>query len=134
MRYLSVLIWLLLGVPAALVLVTFAVNNRQPVVFDLWPAPFSIDGVQLYLPIYLAFLIGGAFGAAMQWIKDGKVRMRFRRYRRIAADHEAARDRARRQVERLEAALEKAGAEDAGTPPAAAAGGTAAPAKLLGAG
>ena len=48
----------LIGVPAALVVVDFAVANRQPLTLELWPLPWSLEA-----PAFLAVL--GALGAGL---------------------------------------------------------------------
>lgn len=67
MRALARTIAWLTGLPLALLVVLFAVANRQPVALELWPVPGAVE-----LPIYLAVLgalaVGLVVGAAVVWL------------------------------------------------------------------
>jgi uncharacterized integral membrane protein len=80
----------LVTLPAAIVLVVFAVSNREAVTVAFWPLPARL-GAPLYLVVLLALLAGFLVGEFVAWINA-------RRARRLA------RERARR-IEALEREL-----------------------------
>ena len=67
------LIHWLVTAPLALVLVVFAVSNREMVSVTFWPTPFEIDA-PLYLVALVALLIGFLLGELTAWINGGKKR------------------------------------------------------------
>jgi uncharacterized integral membrane protein len=67
------LIHWLVTAPLALVLVVFAVSNRETVSVTFWPTPFEIDA-PLYLVALVALLIGFLLGELTAWINGGKKR------------------------------------------------------------
>jgi lipopolysaccharide assembly protein A len=70
---------------AAVLLVLFAVSNRETVSVGLWPLPFLAD-LPLYLLCFLSFLIGGLIGVWAAWIAGRRDRRELRsRRRRIEA-------------------------------------------------
>jgi len=81
---------------AALVLVPFAVSNREPVSLGLWPLPFLVD-LPLYLLVLLVLLAGLVLGAAAVWIAGRSLRRELRRRRRRieALERELAASRSR---------------------------------------
>jgi uncharacterized integral membrane protein len=93
--------WLVTG-PVILVLVIFAVSNRETVTVTLWPLPFSLDAA-LYLIVLLAGLAGFLIGELVAWING-------RSWRRDA------RSKARR-IEALERELAATQAQLAPAPP-----------------
>jgi uncharacterized integral membrane protein len=74
----------------ALLLVVFAVSNRESVTVTFWPLPVLIEA-PLYLVVLLATLLGFLFGEVVAWIGG-------RRWRRHARQR-------RRRVEALEREL-----------------------------
>jgi uncharacterized integral membrane protein len=78
----------LIGLPFLLVLILFALANRQPVTLSLWPT-----GLSLTTPISVAILVGmgGAFllGAVFVWIPALGARRRARRFERATRRLEA---------------------------------------------
>lgn len=68
-RFLS---WLIM-VPAFIAVIIFALNNKTPVVLDLWPF-----GVTVEMPVYLAFLTalvaGALIGGTAAWWGQGRAR------------------------------------------------------------
>jgi uncharacterized integral membrane protein len=69
----------------AIVLILFAVSNREAVSVELWPLPFLAD-VPLYLLCFLSLLFGVLIGVAVAWIAGhGKRRELRTRRRRIEA-------------------------------------------------
>src|SRR6185437_4624597 len=95
----------LVTLPAAAILVVFAVSNREPVTVAFWPLPARLDA-PLYLVVLLALLAGFLAGEFVAWING-------RRARRLA------RQRARR-IEALESELAATQASLAAPPPRAA--------------
>lgn len=67
-----------LGIPLLVVLVLFALSNRQPVTVGFWPTDFN-----LVVPLAGAVLAVAAFaflaGALIVWISELRVRRRARR-------------------------------------------------------
>jgi uncharacterized integral membrane protein len=82
-RYLR---WILLAL-VALILVVFAISNREMVTLTLWPLPAQLNA-SLYLVVLLTLLVGFLLGELVAWVNA-------RRWRR------EARQRARR-IEELE--------------------------------
>ena len=71
--------------PAAAVLVVFAVSNREPATVAFWPLPARLDA-PLYLVVLLALLVGFLAGELVAWINAGRARRLAReRARRIEA-------------------------------------------------
>lgn len=69
---------LLLGAPFLIVLVLFALSNRQPVTLGFWPTDF-----RLVMPLSGAVLIVAAaaflVGAVIVWLTELRIRRRARR-------------------------------------------------------
>ena len=65
----------------AVLVVLFAVSNRQLVTVEIWPFPFQIS-LGLYAVILLAVLIGFIAGAIGAWMTGGKRRREHRATRR----------------------------------------------------
>jgi lipopolysaccharide assembly protein A len=93
--------WLVTG-PVILILVVFAVSNRETVTVTLWPLPFSLEAA-LYLIVLLAALVGFLIGEFVAWVNG-------RSWRRDA------RTKARR-IEALERELAATQAQLAPAPP-----------------
>ncbi len=72
------LIRLVVFLAVALVGISIAISNRQPVTLALEPLPYAID-VPLYLVIFAVLFIGVLVGAFAMWWRDGRVRKRARR-------------------------------------------------------
>lgn len=74
--------WLVTA-PLALLLVVFAVSNRESVTVTLWPLPATLDA-PLYLVVLLVLLAGFLVGQLVAWINGaGWRREARRRARRI---------------------------------------------------
>lgn len=82
MRFLRVLFAALL----LIILVVFAVSNRQGVAVSLEPLPFILD-LPLYLLVFLVFLVGLVAGAVLGRLNAWSAA---RRKRQIAAQKPAA--------------------------------------------
>ena len=69
----------------AIVLILFAVSNRDTVSVGFWPLPFLAD-VPLYLLCFLSLVTGALIGAATAWMVGHRKRRELRsRRRRIDA-------------------------------------------------
>ena len=84
------LIYWLVGAPLALVVVIFAVTNRDGVTLSFWPLPIKLQA-PVYLIVLLTLLAGFLVGEFVAWING-------RRWRREAR-HNA------RRIEALEREL-----------------------------
>jgi uncharacterized integral membrane protein len=58
--------WFLIGL-LALLLIVFAVANRNTVTLTLWPLPIAIDA-PLYLVVLLTLLVGFLLGELAAWM------------------------------------------------------------------
>jgi len=78
----------LIALPFLVVLILFALSNRQPVTLSLWPT-----GLELTAPAAVLILVGmaGAFllGALFVWIPALGMRHRARRFERSTRDLQA---------------------------------------------
>jgi len=75
--------WIVLGV-VALILILFAVSNRESVSVGLWPLPDLVQ-MPLYLVVLGTLLVGFFFGQLVTWIGGWRWRREARRSRdRIA--------------------------------------------------
>ena len=77
--------------PVALVIVVFAVANRQVVTVDLWPFELSLTP-PLFALVLGAMLIGFLAGMFVMWVSAGKTRDRARRqtYRASSLEREVS--------------------------------------------
>ena len=66
-----------LTVPLAIILVLFAIDNRDRLTISFWPLPWSAT-LPSFLALFLAVLIGFFAGAAALWLSGGKLRRRAR--------------------------------------------------------
>jgi len=73
----------------AVVLILFAVSNRETVAVGFWPLPFLAD-VPLYLLCFLSLAIGALIGVAIAWMAGHRTRreLRARRQRIEALERE----------------------------------------------
>jgi putative membrane protein len=94
--------------PVTLVVVVFAVSNRDEVAINLWPT-----GLDLTIPFFAVvlgvFLAGFLVGAAIMWLSGAKGRARARRLRYRAEELE-------RELVRLQRQADAAKAGASGTP------------------
>jgi lipopolysaccharide assembly protein A len=95
--------WIALAV-VALVLILFAVSNRESVSVGLWPLPDFVE-LPLYLLVLGTLIIGFFFGELVAWASGWRWRREARRSReRIALlERELDAERARPVVARLPA-------------------------------
>jgi uncharacterized integral membrane protein len=66
---------------AAVLLIPFALSNREPVSLGFWPLPFLVD-LPLYFLVLLMLLAGFVIGAVANWISGRRIRRELRRRRR----------------------------------------------------
>ena len=66
---------------AAVLLIPFALSNREHVSLGLWPLPFLVD-LPLYFLVLLLLLAGFIIGAIATWIAGRHIRRELRRRRR----------------------------------------------------
>jgi uncharacterized integral membrane protein len=79
---------LIVAIPLLLILVLFALSNRQPVDLAFWPTDYTLTGVPLSVAILIAAAIAFVIGAVILW------------FALLAARRRAARaERARRMLE-----------------------------------
>jgi lipopolysaccharide assembly protein A len=65
----------------AVILILFAISNREAVSLALWPFPFLVEA-PLYLFFFLSLLAGGLLGASAAWLAGSDNRRELRRRRR----------------------------------------------------
>ena len=65
----------LLFIPVAIVVVAFAVANRQSATISLWPLPWEL-AVPVFLAVLGALAVGALIGGAVVWFSVVKWRMR----------------------------------------------------------
>lgn len=91
--------WLVTA-PVVLVLIVFAVANRDPITLNLWPLPVTVE-TRVFIVVLLPLVAGFLIGEATAWIGG--------RHRRRQARHSA------RRVEELERAAAAKPPAKAGT-------------------
>ena len=73
-------------VPLAMIIVAFAVANRQDVTISLDPfnpgQPAYSKTMWLFVPIFTVLILGVAIGGLVSWLRHGKWRRMARRYER----------------------------------------------------
>ena len=94
--------WIILVV-VAIVVVAFAVSNRQPMTLDLWPLPFLLNP-PVYLVVLAAVVFGFALGGAVSWWSA--VWRTRRKVRKVRERHEQEKEAER--AARAEAAADSA--------------------------
>jgi putative membrane protein len=78
------LLWWIVAAIVAIVLILFAISNRQTVSVGLWPLPALVD-VPLYLVLLGTLIVGFVAGELVAWIRGWHWRREARRGRdRIA--------------------------------------------------
>ncbi len=128
LRYLSWIVTL----PLAVLVISFAVSNRDQAVLKLWPLPFELE-MPLFLPVLGALVVGFIAGGFVAWWSGGRYRRLARRQnsrlKRLSAEAESLRAREaeqvdaetrKREAERLESATqasEDAARNEAARPP-----------------
>lgn len=96
----KILSWLLF-IPFALVVVIFAVSNRNLIAVDFWPLPFSQD-IPLYLLSLGTMAFGFFFGALLTWLSVAKWRIVAASRKKDTQYAQAEVDRLKQKVQELE--------------------------------
>jgi uncharacterized integral membrane protein len=78
------LAWII-TLPIALLVILFALMNRQEVVLSLWPLPWEITA-PLFILTLGGTVLGFGFGALAAWVSGGHTRQRLRAANRAVAD------------------------------------------------
>jgi uncharacterized integral membrane protein len=104
----KVLWWIALGF-AALVLILFAVSNRETVSVSFWLLPGAAIEVPLYLVVLGTLIIGFLVGEVVAWVGNWRWRREARRSReRIAVlERELAAERVQRDEARVPAPVSR---------------------------
>ena len=92
---------LLVFLPAGLVLVTFAVVNRHPVILNLWPLPIDL-AVPLSLIVMFSLIFGVVWGGVASWLASRTSRRQAREIAKRAGKAEAEVGQLRGKVKLLE--------------------------------
>jgi uncharacterized integral membrane protein len=90
---------LVITVPLILVLVVFAVDNRQTIELNLWP--FATVTTRLFLLALGMLAVGVLAGALFLWVPLARWRLRARSHERRAIELEAALTESRAMVTEL---------------------------------
>jgi uncharacterized integral membrane protein len=69
--------WVLIGL-IALILIVFAVANRDTITLTLWPLPIALDA-PIYLVVLLTLLVGFLVGELAAWMNGARWRREARR-------------------------------------------------------
>ncbi|MGI9500034.1 MAG: lipopolysaccharide assembly protein LapA domain-containing protein [Geminicoccaceae bacterium] len=93
---------LLLGLAGLMVVVSFAVSNRETVEMALWPLPETF-AVQLFWVFLFGLVVGALLGGLGAWLGGMSKRREGRRMRRKAEDLEGRLGAIRQQQEAAEA-------------------------------
>jgi uncharacterized integral membrane protein len=67
----------IITVPVTIVVVVFAVSNRDFVTLDLWPFELTYS-MPLFALVLICLVVGFLLGAFIMWISSGKTRSRAR--------------------------------------------------------
>jgi uncharacterized integral membrane protein len=77
----------IIAVVVALLVILFAVSNRQPVTIEVWPFPYQVS-LGLYAVILLALALGAVAGMVGMWLVGAQKRRELRRLRHRTRDLE----------------------------------------------
>ena len=88
--------------PIILVVMVFAVSNRDEVAINLWPTGLDLT-VPFFVVVLGGFLAGFLVGAAIMWLSGAKRRARARRLRYRAEELERELNRLQRQAQAAKA-------------------------------
>ena len=95
-------VYLIIGIPVAVLLIILSVANRQDVMFRLDPFNAADPAVSVTLPffvfLFIAFLAGMIIGGSVSWFSQGRARRTARREK----------ERARRLEEEVRAEKKRA--------------------------
>ncbi|MEO1249254.1 MAG: LapA family protein [Pseudomonadota bacterium] len=76
--------WLVIGLPLMMVIVLFAISNREPVTLSIWPLAAERQA-PLYLVILIVAVAGFIVGAVFTWVLGLGARLQAARDRRKLA-------------------------------------------------
>lgn len=117
-RFLS---WVFM-LPAAVVVIVFAVVNRGVFSVDLWPLPISVEA-PFSLFVLTGLAVGFVFGVFGAWMSGSRARAQVRAQARANARRATAAERdleaLRHRIERLPAPASSSAPENALPPPGA---------------
>jgi uncharacterized integral membrane protein len=92
-------VWRLFGIVAAIILVVFAVANRETIPVSLWPLPWDV-AVPIYVLVLAALALGVLAGGIGAWRAGGRrrraARAAARRADALSEENEALRHAAPR--------------------------------------
>lgn len=77
MRYLTWIVTL----PLTLIVVSFAVSNRQPTALELWPLPGAVE-VPVFVVALVPLAVGIVLGGLVDWLVQGRHRRHERQLKR----------------------------------------------------
>jgi uncharacterized integral membrane protein len=69
-------------IPLTVIVLLFAVDNRQPVELELWPLPWAVPAIPLFALALVLILLGFVIGALAMWFSGAKLRRQNRQLRR----------------------------------------------------
>lgn len=84
----KILRWVLFGL-VVLILVVFAIDNRQVITLSLWPFPLELS-TGLYIVVLLTLLFGFLLGELVAWLNGRRSRRDARRHARRVDELERA--------------------------------------------
>lgn len=100
------LIFWLLVLVLSLVIIVFAVLNREPIEVDLWV--YQTPLIPAFVLTLIGVFIGFIWGGIVAWFSAGKHRQRIRDLRRRREADEREKAILRRQIEKLQAGEKRA--------------------------
>jgi uncharacterized integral membrane protein len=100
------LIFWLLVLVLSLVIIVFAVLNREPVELDLWV--YQTPPIPAFVLTLIGIFIGFIWGGIVAWFSAGKYRQRIRDLRRRLETDEREKAILRREIEKLQAGEKRA--------------------------
>jgi uncharacterized integral membrane protein len=68
--------------PIIAIVALFAVDNRQAIELNLWPLPWALPPVPLFLLTLLLILFGFVFGVLVMWFTGARQRRQLRQAKR----------------------------------------------------
>ncbi len=93
-----------IGIPIAVLLILFAVANREPVTLSLDPfapdTPALAVSMPLFVLVILALMLGVIVGGVADWLRQGRYRKEARSRRAEVRRLEAERERLREGIDR----------------------------------
>jgi uncharacterized integral membrane protein len=100
------LIFWLLVLVLSVVIIVFAVLNREPVELDLWV--YQTRPIPAFVLTLIGIFIGFIWGGIVAWFSAGRYRQRIRDLRRRLEADEREKAILRRQIEKLQAGEKRA--------------------------